>query len=370
MCIFIAAFCFSISLSLFSLLSHTHTHTHTFPSVFTSYRAQQRLVLWYTESASRWAASIVQRGYRAYRGRMFIHAIKAQCRKEDAAVDVQRACRGYLGRRRVRRLRRKHAAAIGVQRCVRGRLVRQALRLEQCEDAAETIQQAWRSRVARQVCSMLRAVRAGLVVQAWYRGIRGRRYAHFVRETHAALTLQCRWRCTSAGIAVDLKRNGKAREDYEKHMLVSKLQGFYRGKVARRGIPARRIAYQHRQEKQRREAAAFVIQRPAMQWLAINYVQEVREENRERNALRCTKAGTIQRFWRVVVAIEKRRVLADIKARAYLKTGLVIQRWYVLFEGVLWWWGACCLWVLAVCTDCGSRWAFSVLSCWQVTFYF
>ena len=208
-----------------------------------------------------------------------------------------------------------------------------------CEDAAEMIQQAWRSRVARQVCSLLRAVRAGLVVQAWYRGIRGRRYAHFVRETHAALTLQCRWRCTSAGIAVDLKRNGQARVDYDKHMLVSRLQGFYRGKVARRGIPARRVVYQHRQEKKRREAAAFVVQRPAMQWLAINYVQEVREENRERNALRCTKAGTIQRFWRVVVAIEKRRVLVDIKARAYLKTGLVIQRWYVL-RGALWW-GAC-----------------------------
>jgi hypothetical protein len=146
---------------------------------------------------------------------------------------------------------------------------------------------------------------------------------------------------------VDLKRNGQAREDYDKHMLVSKLQGFYRGKVARRGIPARRVVYQHRQEKKRREAAAFVVQRPAMQWLAINYVQEVREENRERNALRCTKAGTIQRFWRVVVAIEKRRVLVDIKARAYLKTGLVIQRWYVLR-------GALVRVIVGFgCTDCG-----------------
>ena len=81
-------------------------------------------------------------------------------------------------------------------------------------------------------------------------------------------------------------------------------------------------------ERKRQRDAANVVQAPARAWVARQLVQEVREELKDINALRLRMACTLHRFWRVVIAKEVRRGLADTKARAYLQTAFTIQSWY------------------------------------------
>jgi hypothetical protein len=186
---------------------------------------------------------VIQRSWRAYRGRMFAYLVKVQklvAKQTTAAIKMQRMFRGSIARKffKLKRLdQRRQAMATRIQALVRGYIVR---------------------RLAKQLRDQRKKHLVASRVQAMYRGRKARREVATQRRTQrltkAAVRIQRRYR-GRLGRAAFIRR----RLDRLRHVAATKIQSVARGRQARKVLV--NLRDEERKRQAIRRAAAINIQR-------------------------------------------------------------------------------------------------------------
>ncbi|KAG7380284.1 hypothetical protein PHYPSEUDO_007560 [Phytophthora pseudosyringae] len=253
---------------------------------------------------------VIQRSWRAYRGRMLAYLVKMQkliAKQTTAAIKMQRMFRGGIARKffKLKRLdQRRQAMAIRIQALARGYIVRKRVKhmreQRKMHLVASRVQALYRGRKAR----------CDVAIQ--------RRSQHL---TKAAVRIQRRYR-GRLGRATFLRR----RLDRMRHIAATKIQTMVRGRRARRILATLREEERSRQAIRR--AAAVNIQRVYRGHRARLSTELKLLALRERNRLNAQAATKIQKMARRRQAIHRvDRLRQERAARFVVQARTWVEYW-------------------------------------------
>ncbi|EGZ17482.1 hypothetical protein PHYSODRAFT_500042 [Phytophthora sojae] len=256
------------------------------------------------------AIQVIQRSWRAYRGRMFAYLVKMQkliAKQTTAAIKMQRMFRGGLARKffRLKRLdQRRQAMATRIQALARGYIVRK--RIKQLRDerkmhlVASRVQALYRGRKTRREVAIRRRnqrlTKAAVLIQRRYRGRLGR--ASFIqRRLDRARNIAATKIQTMARGRRARKKLASLREEERKRQAIRRaaainIQRVYRGHRARLSTELKLMAL--RERNRMRAQAATKIQKMVRKRQAIRRVEQLRQERAARFVL---QARTWVEYW-------------------------------------------------------------------------
>ncbi|KAE9040934.1 hypothetical protein PR003_g5000 [Phytophthora rubi] len=256
------------------------------------------------------AIRMIQRSWRAYRGRMFAYLVKMQkliAKQTTAVIKMQRMFRGEIARKffRLKRLdQRRQAMATRMQALARGYITRKFAK--QLRDqrkmhlVASRVQALYRGRKARREVAIRRRTQrltqAAVLIQRRYRGRLGR--ATFIRRqldrmrSIAATRIQ-----TMARGRLARKKLASLREEERKRQAIRRaaainIQRVYRGHRARLSTELKLLALRERNRMYAQ--AATKIQKMVRKRQAIRRVEQLRQE---RVAQFILQAQTWVEYW-------------------------------------------------------------------------
>ncbi|ETI45687.1 hypothetical protein F442_09734 [Phytophthora nicotianae P10297] len=253
---------------------------------------------------------VIQRSWRAYRGRMFAFLVRKQkllAKQTTAAIKMQRMFRGGIARKffRLKRIdKHRQAMATRIQALARGYIVRK--RVKQMRDqrkkhlVASHVQAMYRGRKARRELAVhrqtQRLTKAAVIIQRRYRGRLGR--AAFIRRQLdrmrdvAATKIQTMVRGRRARkILGNLREEERERQAIRRAAAIN-IQRVYRGHRARLSTELKLMALRERNRMYAQ--AATKIQKMVRKRQAIQRVERLREERAARFVL---QARTWVEYW-------------------------------------------------------------------------
>ncbi|KAK1945888.1 Abnormal spindle-like microcephaly-associated [Phytophthora citrophthora] len=256
------------------------------------------------------AIQVIQRSWRAYRGRLFAYLVRMQkliAKQTAAAIKMQRMFRGGIARKffKLKRIdQRRQAMVTRIQALGRGYIVR------------KRVKQMYEQRKMHLVASR---------VQAMYRGRKTRREVTIRRRTQrltkAAVIIQRRYR-GRLGRATFIRR----RLDRARNIAATKIQTMARGRRARKILANLREEESQRQAVRR--AAAINIQRVYRGHRARLSTELKLLALRERNRMRAQAATKIQKMARRKQAIHRVDCLRQERvARFVLQARTWVEYW-------------------------------------------
>uniref|UniRef100_H3HBY6 WW domain-containing protein n=1 Tax=Phytophthora ramorum TaxID=164328 RepID=H3HBY6_PHYRM len=253
---------------------------------------------------------VIQRSWRAYRGRMLAYLAKKQkviAKQTTAAIKMQRMFRGGIARKffKLKRLdQRRQAMATRIQALARGYIVRKRAKQMQHERkkhlVASRVQALYRGRKARGEVAVRRRTRhltnAAVLIQRRYRGRLGR--ASFIRRrldrlrNIAATKIQTMMRGRRARkILAYLREEDRERQAIRRAAAIN-IQRVYRGHRARLSTELKLLALRERNRMYAQ--AATKIQNLVRKRQAIHRVERLRQERAARFVL---QARTWVEYW-------------------------------------------------------------------------
>ncbi|KAH7484581.1 Abnormal spindle-like microcephaly-associated protein-like protein [Phytophthora ramorum] len=253
---------------------------------------------------------VIQRSWRAYRGRMLAYLAKKQkviAKQTTAAIKMQRMFRGGIARKffKLKRLdQRRQAMATRIQALARGYIVRKRAKQMQHERkkhlVASRVQALYRGRKARGEVAVRRRTRhltnAAVLIQRRYRGRLGR--ASFIRRrldrlrNIAATEIQTMVRGRRARkILAYLREEDRERQAIRRAAAIN-IQRVYRGHRARLSTELKLLALRERNRMYAQ--AATKIQNLVRKRQAIHRVERLRQERAARFVL---QARTWVEYW-------------------------------------------------------------------------
>ncbi|KAL3666842.1 hypothetical protein V7S43_007792 [Phytophthora oleae] len=256
------------------------------------------------------AIQVIQRSWRAYRGRMFAYLVRMRnliAKQTTAAIKMQRMFRGGIARKffKLKRIdQRRQAMATRIQALGRGYIVRK--RVKQMQEqrkmhlVASRVQAMYRGRKARSEVTIRRRTqrltKAAVIIQRRYRGRLGR--ATFIRRrldrvrNIAATKIQTMARGRRARkILANLREEERKRQAVRRAAAIN-IQRVYRGHRARLSTELKLLAL--RERNRMRAQAATKIQKMARRRQAIHRVERLRQERVARFVL---QARTWVEYW-------------------------------------------------------------------------
>ncbi|POM60648.1 hypothetical protein PHPALM_30467 [Phytophthora palmivora] len=253
---------------------------------------------------------IIQRSWRAYRGRMLAYLVKMQkiiAKQTTAAIKMQRMFRGSIARKffKLKRIDQcRQAMAIRIQALARGYIIR---------------------KLAKQIREQRKMHLVASRVQALYRGRKARRNVAIQRSTQrltkAAVLIQRRYR-GRLGRAAFIRR----RLDRMRGIAATKIQTMARGRLARKVLA--NLREEERDRQAIRRAAAINIQRVYRGHRARLSTELKLLALRERNRMYAQAATKIQKMVRKRQAIHRVNQLRQERvARFVLQARTWVEYW-------------------------------------------
>ncbi|KAG6623744.1 Transcriptional activator Myb [Phytophthora cinnamomi] len=256
------------------------------------------------------AIQVIQRSWRAYRGRLFAYLLKMQkliAKQTTAAIKMQRMFRGGIARKffRLKRLdQRRQAMATRIQALARGYIIRKLAK--QMRDqrkmhlVASRVQALYRGRKTRREVAIRRRTqrltKAAILIQRRYRGRLGR--ATFIRRrldrmrSIAATRIQTMARGRRARKKLASLREEKRKRQAIRRAAAIDIQRVYRGHRARLSTELKLMALRERNRMYAQ--AATKIQKLVRKRQAIRRVEQLRQERAARFVL---QARTWVEYW-------------------------------------------------------------------------